>query len=166
MRIALLTALLLMGSVTRATAESTGLIEKVETLGAPIEWHEPPELQAAGWTVYASDRANYQPFRYGKNRDGLVFLTGMMSGCPSSEIPVFELPANYRPAGDHIFMVPAAYGAAVVMGHVYILDGRVMFYAAHRPWKTQEVGCDLANYPTQSWLSLSGIVFPASESLQ
>jgi len=116
---------------------------RLDALESGIEWHE-ADL-APSWTVYGS----YQPFVYGRTNDGLVLLTGMMSGCASRETPVFVLPVGFRPPKRQIFEVAAVRGGAISIGHVYVhADGRVIFYESYQPWGARD--CDIQSQPSAS----------------
>lgn len=133
--------------------------DRLDELESDIEWQN-PELEN-GWTVYGA----YQPFVYGKTKEGLVILSGMMSGCAKRGVPVFVLPDGYTPSMRQIFTVSAVQGGDYSIGQVYIyVDGRVIFYEAYQPWGKKT--CDVLNQPSASWMSLSGVIFPSTDSLK
>ena len=96
-----------------------------------------------GWTAYGSP---YQSPIYRRQIDGTVQLSGLIAaGTTTVGTTVATLPIGYRPASDHVFKTSA--GAATAVADVYVRSSGAI--------TIQNVA------GTVTWLSLSGVRFPA-----
>ncbi|MEM7438816.1 MAG: hypothetical protein AAF393_04390 [Pseudomonadota bacterium] len=117
-----------------------------------------PKLLATGWSQYAG----YDHFTYAKDSNGLVYLNGLMSGCPNIKGAIFSLPDGFRPATRLTF---SQLGSESQVARVDVTkDGQVIYvyHPMHGLRPTEGNNCSSLS-PNLKWLTLSGIVFPAAD---
>ena len=114
----------------------------------------------AAWTPYPPrDGFQYRDFSYGKSSDGFIHLSGLMSGCPNQDTPIFTLPSEYRPESTQLL---STYSTRSYISMVLVNPaGEVFFWDTSRSRVSTEKSCDqLAN--NEKWLSLHGLKFHVS----
>ncbi|MGF1463771.1 MAG: hypothetical protein ACFB2Z_11540 [Maricaulaceae bacterium] len=121
-----------------------------------VEWHSLTVNElSSGWTRYSP----YEPFRYGYDKEKkIVYLDGMMSGCPDPSGAIFTLPEGMRPANRLIFDTQANSDTARVDIH----SNGIVQYHWSAVFGQVAADCDSLSTP-QKWLSISGVSFPVTK---
>lgn len=115
-------------------------------LKSQISFVRPPRY-GPNWSTHGGEYT--RNFEYGIDRDGIVHLRGLMTGCPNGQ-PIFNLPVGFRPSVRAVFGTIG--GAGTYKARVDVMPNGDVQYL----W------VENCNSNT-AWLTLDGISFKSEQ---